>query len=121
MVTQRVWGQFTDLFQDENVRVKELIILPNSGISYQRHFRRDEIWFVSKGACKVKHSTGEPDEFNTYDLEKDEVFTVRIGEWHQIYNISEDPCHIIEIQYGEETNEEDIERLEYYDGSPSDN
>ena len=24
--------------------------------------------------------------------------------------------HIIEIQYGEETTEDDIERLEYYDG-----
>ena len=47
---------------------------------------------------------------------KSQVFIVRKGEWHQIVNKSDEPCHIIEIQYGEETTEDDIERLEYYDG-----
>ena len=36
---RRVWGEFSDLFQDEAVRVKELIIEPGKGISYQRHFK----------------------------------------------------------------------------------
>ena len=44
------------------------------------------------------------------------MFIVRKGEWHQIINLHDEPCHIIEIQYGEETTEDDIERLEYYDG-----
>ena len=43
-------------------------------------------------------------------------FTVRAKAWHQIVNKGKVPCHIIEIQYGEETTEDDIERLEYYDG-----
>jgi mannose-6-phosphate isomerase-like protein (cupin superfamily) len=41
---------------------------------------------------------------------------VRAKAWHQIVNKGKVPCHIIEIQYGEETTEDDIERLEYYDG-----
>ena len=45
----------------------------------------------------------------------EEVFHVKQGEWHQLINNSKDPCHIIEIQYGESTNEDDIERLFYYD------
>ena len=49
--TRRVWGEFADLFQDDSVRVKELIIEPGKGISYQRHFKRSEIWFCSKGEC----------------------------------------------------------------------
>jgi cytidyltransferase-like protein len=113
---RRVWGEFSDLFQDDVVRVKELIIEPGKGISYQRHFKRSEIWFVSKGACFVKHSTGNSDENVYHLLSTDDVFTVRANEWHQIVNKGEDPCHIIEIQYGEETSEDDIERLEYYDG-----
>ena len=58
--TRRVWGEFSDLFQDDVVRVKELIIEPNKGISYQRHFKRSEMWFVSKGKMNLKHSCGDP-------------------------------------------------------------
>ena len=115
---RRVWGEFSDLFNDSAVKVKELVIEPGKGISYQRHFKRDEIWFISHGACRVKHGrvADNPNASEYYDLTTDQVFIVRKGEWHQIINTHDKPCHIIEIQYGEETNEDDIERLEYYDG-----
>ena len=115
---RRVWGEFSDLFQDSAVKVKELIIESGKGISYQRHFKRDEIWFVSKGQCHIKFGkdTDKPEEFVESILHTDESFTVRAGEWHQIVNRDAEPCHIIEIQYGGETTEDDIERLEYYDG-----
>ena len=35
-------------------------------------------------------------------------------DWHQITNPYKEICHIVEIQYGEETEETDIERLYYY-------
>ena len=115
---RRVWGEFSDLFQDEAVRVKELIIEPGKGISYQRHFKRDEIWFVSKGECEIKHGIYPkyPDNFTLRTLRTDESFTVRRNEWHQIINKTDAPCHIIEIQYGGDTTEDDIERHEYYNG-----
>ena len=115
---RRVWGEFSDLFQDDVVRVKELIIEPSKGISYQRHFKRDEIWFVSKGECEVKHGydTEYPEHFEYYSLKTTQSHIVRANEWHQIVNKGTEPCHIIEIQYGEETSEDDIERLDYYDG-----
>lgn len=113
---RRVWGEFSDLFQDDVVRVKELIIEPGKGISYQRHFKRSEMWFISKGRLNVKHSFSTPDNFQVHTIEKDQFFHVKQGDWHQAYNPFEEPCHIIEIQYGEETTEDDIERLEYYDG-----
>ena len=116
--TRRVWGEFSDLFQDEAVKVKELVIEPGKGISYQRHFKRDEIWFVSKGECEIKYGadTDLPDYYSYHVLKTDQSFTVKRGSWHQIVNKGIDPCHIIEIQYGEETTEDDIERLEYYNG-----
>jgi D-beta-D-heptose 7-phosphate kinase/D-beta-D-heptose 1-phosphate adenosyltransferase len=112
---RRVWGEFSDLFQDDVVRVKELIIEPKKGISYQRHFKRSEMWFVSKGKMNLKHSSGEPDDFSIHTLCKDNVFHVKQGDWHQAFNPFDEPCHVIEIQYGEETTEDDIERLEYYE------
>ena len=111
---RRVWGEFSDLFQDDAVRVKELGIQPDKGISYQRHFKRSEMWFVSKGKICIKHSSWKPEDFSIHTVNVDETFHVRQGDWHQAFNPFDEPCHIIEIQYGEETNEDDIERLEYY-------
>jgi mannose-6-phosphate isomerase-like protein (cupin superfamily) len=113
----RVWGHYLRLFEDGAVKLKELVVEPRKGISYQRHFRRSEIWFVSKGRCYVKHArdTDKPNEFSNILLETDDVIPIRAEEWHQIYNPFDAPCHIIEIQYGLETTEDDIERLEYYE------
>jgi D-beta-D-heptose 7-phosphate kinase/D-beta-D-heptose 1-phosphate adenosyltransferase len=113
---RRVWGEFSDLFHDDAVKVKELVIEPGKGISYQRHFKRSEIWFVSKGECEIKYSPSNPENYTVFTLKTDESFFVKANEWHQVVNRSNKPCHIIEIQYGEETNEDDIERLYYYDG-----
>lgn len=113
---ERVWGAFSELFCDDAVKVKELVIEPGQGISYQRHFKRSEIWFVSKGTLQVKHSFRHHTAYRIHTLKKDDVFTVHQGDWHQAYNTSDKPCHIIEIQFGSETSEDDIERLEYYNG-----
>ncbi len=111
---KKVWGEYFDLFKDSQVKVKELIIDPNQGMSFQRHKKRDEFWLVSAGSCKVYYSKDKPENKEEFFLEKYDYFFVKEGEWHQIINESEIPCHIIEIQYGEETEEDDIERLFYY-------
>ena len=114
---ERVWGKFYNLFADHRLKLKELIVEPGKGMSFQRHFKRNEIWFVSKGACKVKFSDSSPEKSVSKILSTAEVFHVTIGAWHQIINTFHEPCHIIEIQYGEETNEDDIERFEYYENN----
>ena len=114
---ERVWGKFYNLFTDHRIKLKELIIESGKGMSFQRHQNRNEIWFVSKGSCLVKHSQDDPGNIKETELSAEEVFHVKQGEWHQLINPSNDVCHIIEIQYGESTSEEDIERLFYYDKS----
>lgn len=113
---KRIWGEFSNLFEDEAVKVKELIIEPGQGISYQRHFKRSELWFVSKGVINVKHALANqsPDNPIVHTLKTDDQIHIRVGDYHQAFNPFSEPCHIIEIQYGEETDEADIERLEYY-------
>ena len=57
---ERVWGKFYNLFTDHRLKLKELIISPGKGISFQRHFKRNEIWFISKGSCDVNFSEAGP-------------------------------------------------------------
>ena len=51
----RVWGKFFNLYTNEKIKLKELIIHAGKGMSLQRHFSREEIWFISKGKCEVKY------------------------------------------------------------------
>lgn len=111
---ERLWGSFYNLFEDKQVKVKELIVEAGKGMSFQKHFKRSEIWMVSKGSCIVNYSKDDPNDKKNIKLNKFDHYLVPKGEWHQITNPFEETCHIIEIQYGEECVEEDIERTEYY-------
>ena len=54
-------------------------------------------------------------EKKEYKLSTEDIFQVKKNEWHQIINPNNEICKIIEIQYGDEVRESDIERLYYFD------
>ncbi len=114
---KRVWGNFSTLYQDKNIKFKELNIKPNKGMSLQRHFKRDEIWFVSEGKCNVNFSSNSPADIKEIKLETFDTFQVKRNDWHQIFNPFKENCKIYEIQYGEQTDEADIERFSYFKGN----
>ena len=111
---KRLWGSFNNLFEEKPVKVKELIVEPGKGTSFQKHFKRSEIWLVSKGSCEVNYSKDNPDDKQTIQLETFDHFLAPLGQWHQITNPFNETCHIIEIQYGQACDEDDIERTEFY-------
>ena len=115
---KRTWGSLYNLFKQEQVKVKELIVDPGEGMSFQKHFKRNEIWMVSIGSCIVNYSKDNPDNKKSIQLNKFDHYIVPLGEWHQITNPFNETCHLIEIQYGEQCIEEDIERTEYYSPIP---
>ena len=110
----RVWGSYKNLLKESNLTVKEIMLEPGKGMSLQKHSMRSEVWFVSKGECYVNHSKESPEETKEIFLPNESVFTVNQGHWHQLFNKSDQPCHIIEIQYGDKTTEDDIERHSYF-------
>ena len=111
---ERVWGSFFNLFEKKDIKIKELIVRPKQGMSFQKHNKRSEIWFVYKGSCEVFFSSGDPESKEKFLLKETDTFHVPKLSWHQIVNPFKDECIIIEIQYGSEVSEEDIERLYYY-------
>ena len=113
----RIWGTFYNFYDSKEVKVKELIVSPKKGMSFQKHKKRNEIWFIHKGSCIVNFSEGSPDSAKKVKINKREIFKVKKECWHQIINPNKRPCHIIEIQYGEYTEEDDIERLSFYEES----
>ena len=110
---ERQWGSFFNLFETKNIKVKELIVDPGKSMSFQRHFKRNEIWLVSEGSCTVSYSDNPIEkEKEKLQLNKFDHYLVPIGHWHQISNPSNVKTHIIEIQYGEDCIESDIERVD---------
>lgn len=109
---ERQWGAFYNLFQSKNIKVKELIVEPGKSMSIQKHKKRNEIWLISNGMCNVNFSRTDSNKLEEKILNKFDYFIVSINEWHQITNPYGAPVHIIEIQYGDECIEEDIERID---------
>ena len=115
---QRIWGAFRTLLTKSNIKVKELIIESNQGMSFQRHLHRSEVWFIVEGDCKVYFQSNEEKETHLIELSSGDLFEVPILAKHQIINDSEKVCVIIEIQYGKRVDEYDIERFFYYPETP---
>ena len=79
---ERQWGAFFNLFETKNIKVKELIVDPGKSMSFQRHFKRNEIWLVSDGSCIVSYSNDTNNKNrkeNTYDVQKYPRGTNKIG------------------------------------------
>ena len=111
----RVWGNFYNLYDSKEVKVKELVVKPKKGMSYQKHNHRSEIWLVIRGSCEVNYANDNPESKKTVVLNKFDKFIVEKGHWHQITNPFEKDCHLIELQYGNSVIEDDIERLSFYE------
>ena len=115
---RRSWGDYTVLFENGYVKVKELCVEPYNGMSFQKHFNRQEIWFVHSGACKVYLQEKNINQASSKILKKGDLFFVPQEAWHQITNPFENLCNIIEIQYGSKVEEDDIERKFFFPETP---
>jgi cytidyltransferase-like protein len=108
--TERQWGYYRVLHEVPGMKVKELTVNPGYSLSMQRHRRRAEYWIVSEGKANVNSAMAGGYALPTTELETHEEYKVPVNEWHQLTNPYEVPCKIVEIQYGEQCIEEDIER-----------
>jgi cytidyltransferase-like protein len=107
--TQRDWGWYRVLDDKPGYKVKELVIEPGSSLSMQRHNHRAENWYVLKGECTIETEWEGRIEYRHMKAH-DRSYTIDPMIWHKGINNSTDPCHILEVQYGDQCVEEDIER-----------
>ncbi|MDQ3220708.1 MAG: phosphomannose isomerase type II C-terminal cupin domain [Acidobacteriota bacterium] len=104
---QRPWGSFTILDEGEDYKVKRIEVRPGKRLSYQRHSKRAEHWFVVRGTAKVTLNGIE------FLVKTGDATDIAIGAAHRVENPSPEGLLIfIETQTGSYFGEDDIERLE---------
>jgi cytidyltransferase-like protein len=109
--TARAWGYYRVLHEaGDQVKVKELTVEPRQRLSMQRHSQRAEHWFVSEGTATVYTIDRSSDEELLGEFTTHQHIHIDRGEWHQLCNLTDQPLRVVEIQYGDACQEEDIER-----------
>jgi mannose-6-phosphate isomerase len=106
MYDERPWGSFTVLDEGAGFKVKRLEVLAGKRLSYQRHRRRAEHWFIVSGTAKI-----------TLDDEEiikraGESIDIALGAAHRVENPGDELLVFIEVQRGDYLGEDDITRIE---------
>lgn len=104
---QRPWGAFYVLDEAEGYKVKRIEVLPKKRLSYQKHSRRAEHWFVVSGIAKVTLNGEE------ILVKKGESVDIPLQAAHRVENPDDNETLVfIEVQQGDYLGEDDIERLQ---------
>ena len=109
--TDRDWGYYRVIHNvGLGVKVKELTVEPGKTLSMQRHAKRSEFWFVAEGQGLVNRQLANGYALPSVELAEHDQLVIPVGEWHQLVNPYKEPLKVVEIQYGKDCIEEDIER-----------
>ena len=102
---ERPWGSYTVLEDAPDHKVKRIVVRPGSRLSYQRHAKRSEHWFVVSGLARVTLEGVE------HELGAGEAIDVPRGSAHRVENVGRQDLVFVEVQHGDYFGEDDIERL----------
>lgn len=103
----RPWGFYRVLYSENcHVKVKELVVEPGKSLSSQLHRQRSEFWMVSQGVASI----GLGEQESVMHLSEQEGVHIDCGQWHRLFNETKEQVKIVEIQYGSNCVEDDIER-----------
>ncbi len=102
----RPWGSYEILAVGTGYKVKRIVVKTSGRLSLQKHRYRNEHWVVVSGKATV--TVGE-DIFIVYP---NESTYIKMGQLHRLENHESEDLVMIEVQVGEYTGEDDIERVE---------
>ena len=109
--TERTWGYYRVIHEyNEHTKVKELAVPPGGKLSMQRHAERAEHWFVAEGTATVYTVNNNTDVDTLGVYTQHQSLHIPVGTWHQLANEHETTLKLVEIQYGTNCVESDIER-----------
>ena len=104
--SDRPWGKYEVLQESSTHKVKCIWVNPGQRLSYQRHAKRSEHWFIVQGTGEVTNN-GE-----VRPIAPGDTVDFGIGVLHRISNTSKENIIFVEVQTGTYFGEDDIERIE---------
>ena len=104
--SDRPWGRYEVLQEAANHKVKSIHVSPGKRLSYQRHQKRSEHWYVVDGSGEVTL------DGKVQVVSVGSVIQVPQGALHRISNTGTNELIFIEVQTGTYFGEDDIERVE---------
>jgi mannose-6-phosphate isomerase len=102
----RPWGRYLVLSDRDDHKVKRIEVNPGHRLSYQRHAKRSEHWFVVSGTATVTLDGTD------HLLRSGEAIDIPQGAAHRVSNTTDEELIFIEVQHGTYFGEDDIERLD---------
>ena len=98
-------GKYYVLHEDEQFKIKKIIVNPKGRLSYQYHNKRSETWKIINGHGNITING------KSKEIKVGEIVEIGLGEKHRIENIGDDKLVFIEIQTGIYFGEDDIVRI----------
>jgi mannose-1-phosphate guanylyltransferase len=108
----RPWGVYYVLEDNPTFKVKKIVVNPDHRLSLQSHKHRSEHWVVVSGTATVEVRNSEQESKWVEDLSPNESTFIPMNCKHRLANYGRIPLVIVEVQVGEYTGEDDIERFE---------
>jgi mannose-6-phosphate isomerase len=102
----RPWGEFFVLSDEVTHKVKRIVVRPGQRLSYQKHARRSEHWFVVGGTATVTLDGVE------HTVRPGEAIDIPVGTAHRVENRDGVDLVFVEVQHGSYFGEDDITRLD---------
>lgn len=103
---RRPWGTYEVLDEGDLFKVKRIEVLPGKRLSYQKHAKRAEHWFVVEGTALVTLDDRE------ITLNAGAAIDIPVGAAHRVENPGSSTLVFIEVQRGDYLGEDDIVRLQ---------
>lgn len=102
----RPWGYYIVLADQEDHKIKKIIVYPHKRLSLQSHKRRSEHWHIVSGEAIV--TLGD----DSFHLKSGGSVDIPAGAKHRVENPTAEELSFVEIQRGDYFGEDDIERYE---------
>ena len=105
-IVQKPWGLYQILEQGKNHLVKKILVKPGGKLSLQSHKYRSEHWIIVEGVATITINK------KIKNLKSNESIFIPKQAKHRLENNKKKNLIVVEVQYGNSLQEEDIIRYE---------
>ncbi len=110
-ICKKPWGWYKVLSDDDQCKVKLIMVESKARLSLQSHTQRREHWYVVEGTLTVERGK-DPTSISTINCYALSSVEIERNELHRASNESNSPVLFVEVQTGDYFGEDDITRYE---------